>query len=162
MGLSRRAFLLGSATAVISPSILPAVAEPVPLWGPETLNAAPKLVKSSYVVGTPGEFDWIHIRASSAEKAWEIWCGENDMIEVDDDTGEENIPAMSPDCVISVPDWNGRNKISNADWLSINFGTTCEKCGTEVTGHHDSEIDNNVVFCCECAAKYLGKAPTEY
>lgn len=158
MSLSRRSFLLGT-TAAVATSVLPvSAATAPPLWGPETLNASPIKALRSFVVGIPGDYNWQYIRARTAEGAWEKWCYDNDYVEVDDD-GQEAIPDMALDNVIAIPEFDGRERISNADWLTLRFETTCEKCETALCTQADATIDNGVLYCRDCTTKYLKKEP---
>lgn len=72
--MNRRSFLRGAAAALAAP-LVPniAIGAPIVRAIPPAAPASPIL---SWAVGTDGEWDWLPVKARSAEEAKTIWLGE--------------------------------------------------------------------------------------
>jgi hypothetical protein len=139
--LSRRTLLLGSAAAAMAP-MLPATttAEPTIVGidlakGPDTMM---------WVIGTPGEYDWQAINASSVEEAFSeylaAWGYERDAL------GDIH------EYVQRVEKLDGRDpdSLTGADWLSIGMGYCCEECGTETSADSGAVVVDGTLYCESC------------
>lgn len=134
--LTRRA-LLGSVAASAVVAALPVV----PLVALSAEPVAPVL--QAFVVGTPGEFDWHSYLARSAEEAFGYWVEER---------GEDYDWTFDPDYVQRVEAWDGRDpgSITPADWLRVNLGHCCERCGYETHADAGARIVCEEVVCDDC------------
>jgi hypothetical protein len=140
--LSRRELLIGAAAmaAVANIPTLPDV-------------AAPTEIIPAWAVGTPGEFNWQHIVARTAEEAERIfraeWC--DDSCE-----GEEEAPCGECDaCTLDidatrVKAWDGKTDIFSADWLDAGLGTYCSRCSYECFADNGAKNVNGEAVCEEC------------
>lgn len=141
--ISRREVLLGTAAAVAATALptMPAIAAP----SPEILPA--------WVVGTPGEFNWQHIVARTAEEAERIfraeWC--DDSCE-----GEEDAPCGECDfCTLDVdherkPMWDGKSDVTPGDWLRSGTGHICSRCSYETFPQEGGHGVGDEAVCADC------------
>lgn len=143
--ISRREVLIGVAAAAIAasapssiPAILPApAAEVIPAWA----------------VGTPGEFNWQHVIARTAEQAESIfraeWCSDSCEGEHDSPCGECGW------CTLEVvaerkPIWDGKAETSSGDWLLADMGAICSRCGYETFAEEGGHAVGGEAVCSEC------------
>ena len=144
--LNRREILIG-AGAVAAAARLPAVAE----------AATPAEVIPAWAVGTPGEFNWQHVIARTAEEAKSIfraeWCVDSCEGEIDHSCGD------CDGCAESIWDelvaerksiWDGINDPTPADWLRAGYGTNCSRCGYETHPEEDGRPVGDEAVCEQC------------
>lgn len=141
--ISRREVLLG-AIAVTAAAALPTIPAPAAM-APEALPA--------WAVGTPGEFNFQHIVAKTAEEAEKIfraeWC--DDSCE-----GEEDAPCGACDaCCLEVNAtrveiWDGKKDTTSGDWLEAGMGTYCARCSYECFADNGAKPVNGEAVCEEC------------
>lgn len=132
--LSRRA-VLQSVAAVCAAVVLPPAlsATPAPVAVSKPLGVA-------WSVGSPDEWDWQHIVARTEEEAKRFWCEEVHGVtecegSPDGATGDEcdcefcyNFRGLEAG---RVPQWDGKVKISAADWIRTGMGCYCSRCHEE-------------------------------
>lgn len=97
----------------------------------------------AFAVGTPGEWDWRHVFARSAEEAWKEWSWDQGV--EPDEVGE-----FDPDYVTRIPAWDGRSEIKPADWLRAGLGHHCERCDCETCLDDGAAIVAEAVVCDDC------------
>lgn len=141
--ISRREVLLGTA-AVVAAAAIPSA--------PITITA-PVEVIPAWAVGTPGEFNWQHIVAKTADEAKRIFLSEwtDDSCE-----GEEGAPCGECEtCTLDVeaerkPMWDGLKDTSPGDWLRADMGTYCSRCSYETFPHENGYAVGSEAVCEEC------------
>lgn len=139
--LSRRAFLISASAAAVSAAVpipvLPAAAAP-------SAAATPQLL--AFAVGTPGEYDWQAVLATSAQDAFKAWALDRGVCEEGED------PAFDPHYVQRVPIWDGlpEKEITPALWFAANMGHMCERCNYETHPNFGGEVVNGEVVCEDC------------
>jgi hypothetical protein len=146
MVLSRRAFLVGASAAVaasIAP-VLPAHVATVTVAAPAAV-AEPLL---AFAVGTPGDYDWQHIIAKSAEEAWRIWMEERG--EFENVIEGEPLPAFDPEMVTRVEAWDGKGGTTSADWFAVGLGHVCDRCGYETSPEEGGRAVGDDAVCEGC------------
>lgn len=139
--LSRRAFLISASAAAVSAALpMPAL----PAAAAQSTAAAPQLL--AFAVGTPGEYDWQAVLATSAEDAFKAWAWDRGICEEDED------PAFDPGYVQRVPIWDGlpEKEITPALWFAANMGHMCERCNYETHPNFGGEVVNGEVVCEDC------------
>lgn len=137
--LTRRSLFCGvAASALVAgmpaiPAISAVVAQPVPL--------------KAFIVGTPGEYDWQHYIARTAEEAFAYWREER----ADEDEEAEKW-VFDPDSVQRVEEWDGRSysSIKPADWFRAGLGHICDRCGYETHPDFGGVIICEEVVCADC------------
>lgn len=134
--LSRRAFLIGTSALVVAP-MLPAIAASAPV------ATAARAVAPMWAVGTPGEFDWQAIRASTPEKAFKIWMHEQDW-------DAEDEMEFDPSFVTRVERWDDLKKVNPADWIDAGMGHCCERCSYETHRDAGARVVSGEVVCEDC------------
>jgi hypothetical protein len=128
----RQALAVGIGAAV-------AAALPASAIAAAPIAEATKLDLVAWAVGTPGEFDWQMVRARTYEDAIRAFACETvggDGCEEEevgpDGCGEcEWCYAMGAEAE-RQPAWDGKDKITHADWLRVGMGTICAHCKDEV------------------------------
>lgn len=145
--ISRRAVLVLGSAAVASAAL-----PPVPV------AAAAKVVVQSWVVGTPGEYDWLHCWGDTAEQAKLDWlvghCGDS-VCENGDELGNEDC-----DCDVCVAyrgieterveAWDNKDTITNADWIRAGLGSLCSRCGYETSSDEGGCAVGDEAVCEGC------------
>ncbi|WLA80375.1 twin-arginine translocation signal domain-containing protein [Bradyrhizobium elkanii] len=141
--LSRRDLLVGAAAvaaAVNIPAIVPApiaAAEVIPAWA----------------VGTPGEFNWQHVVARTADEAKRIFRAEwvTDSCEGEEDSPCEECEFCTLDVDVQrVHVWDGKRDVVGADWLDAGLGTYCGRCSYECFADNGAKNVNGEAVCEEC------------
>jgi hypothetical protein len=136
-----RRFLLAAAAVTTAAAAIPAV----PALAAEVAAPAAAPPLPAWVVGTPGEYNWEIVRASTSEKAIELWCADNCQHDYEED--EHGNPASPCECVACA--WETRAsradqfddiaKPTPGDWMRAGLGYTCSRCSEETdpqnTGH---------------------------
>lgn len=135
--MNRRQFLLTASAGAIA-AALPASAAVATVPVLETA-AAPLL---AFVVGTPGEFDWMHVAARNAQEAMQIWLEDHGY-----EDEEEYGCALN---VERVPAWDGVGSVTPADWIRANLGHCCSRCGYETHPETGAKAIKDEVICEEC------------
>lgn len=61
-------------------------------------------------------------------------------------------PTLHPEWVTRMPEWDGRSpdSVSPADWLNVNLGHSCERCGSETHRNTGGRVVAGDVVCEEC------------
>jgi len=137
--MNRRELLLGSTALIISVNI-PAI----------EISAKPEVIPA-WIVGTPGEFNWQHIIAKTAEKAERIFRDENCEFEC-----EEGSPCGECyGCTMEViaerkPILDGIVNPTPADWLRAGSGTYCSRCSYETSPEENGHPVADEAVCEEC------------
>ena len=140
MLIHRRELLVGTAALAVSASIpvLPSL-------------AAPTEVTPAWAVGTPGEFNWQHVIAKTADEAERIFRAEWCDFECEEDTpcGE------CEGCTLEVvperkPMWDGLLNPTSGDWLRAGCGTYCSRCSYETFPEECGHAVGNEAVCEEC------------
>lgn len=154
-GISRReALKLGAA------SIAATVAAPAAFVDEAIATPAPRL--PAFVVGTPGEFDWIFVRAATAEAAKRAWLDENghchkDHCEADEcackgwDEADACEHCFAPD--IDAERAESLDEVDNptpGDWIRAGFGHTCSRCSYETCGDAGGQGVGDEAVCGDC------------
>jgi len=139
--LSRRAFLFSASATALAAAMPASLSVAAPVAAGVDLSTKPDLL--AFAVGTPGEFDWQAIHARTAEDAFREWA----FSRWGDD---EDAPEFDPEFVMRVEKWDTLESIRPADWLAVDLGHCCERCGYET--HHDAgaRIVAGEVVCEEC------------
>ncbi|MCO5080905.1 MAG: hypothetical protein M9955_04515 [Rhizobiaceae bacterium] len=139
--LSRRAFLLSASATALAAAMPASLNAAAPVAAGVDLSTKPDML--AYAVGTPGEWDWQAIRASSPEEAFRewVWSRWGD---------DEDAPVFDPDFVERVEQWDSLTRISPADWLDIGLGHHCERCGYETHRDAGARVVAGEVVCEEC------------
>lgn len=140
MLIRRRELLIGTAALAVSAGIptLPSL-------------AAPTKIIPAWAVGTPGEFNWQHIVAETAERAERLFRNENCDFEC-----EEGSPCGECEgCTLDVeaerkPIWDGKSSLTSADWLRGGSGTYCARCNYETFPEGDGHPVGDEAVCHDC------------
>lgn len=144
--LSRRQILVGAA-AVAAASAIPATVAPA------IEAAAPAEIIPAWAVGTPGEFNWQHIVARTAEEAERIfraeWIGDNCEDEEDGPCGECDACCLDVEAT-RVKSWDGLGTTTSADWLRADMGSCCTRCGSESHKDAGAQIVGEDAICEDC------------
>lgn len=152
--MNRRQFLTGVATAALAPTLPPLPVAALPIAPPPP--PAPALL--TFIVGTPGEFDWRPVFARTAEEAFEERFGG-----CFDDDEEPDINEY----VTRVKEWDGKaeEELTPAAWLKQGFGYCCCRCGDECYGGDGGATVGDEAVCEQCltlADKIQLSATTKY
>jgi len=142
--LSRRMFLASTAALAVTHAL-----PTMPAAAPAVVDIAVKSDMLAFAVGTPGEYDWQHIVAKTAEDAFKIWHQEHGSYDDEDDDEAEQI-VFDPECVMRIPEWDGLKTTTPADWLRVNMGYCCDRCGYETSSDQGAIIAGDKVVCEEC------------
>lgn len=162
-GINRRTMLAltGSAAVAVALPSAPLGAVPAP---------SQSLPLPAWAVGTPGETDWMHIVARSADDARRAWVSEKvggsgcEVAEEIADAGgleaylaDGGEPPSDPcECewcaslayaeAERIKTWDGKpeGSASNADWLNAGMGSNCSRCGYECSSR---EGTGHAVVC---------------
>lgn len=134
--LSRRMFLIGTSALVAAPA-LTSIAMPTPVV------TAARATAPMWAVGTPGEYDWQAIRASTPEKAFKIWMREQDW-------DAEDEMEFDPTFVNRVEQWDNLSKVNPADWIEADMGHCCERCSHETHRDAGARVVAGEVVCEDC------------
>lgn len=134
--LSRRAFLIGTSALVVAPA-LPAIS------AAPAVTATARAITPMWAVGTPGEFDWQAIRASTPEKAFKIWV-EDHAWDAEDEV------EFDPEYVTRVQAWDELKTVRPADWLDADMGHCCTRCGYETHRDSGARAVGEEVVCEDC------------
>jgi hypothetical protein len=113
--------------------------------------AKPAEVIPAWAVGTPGEFNWQHIVARTAEKAERVFRAENCDFECEEDT----LCGECEGCTMEVvaerkPVWDGLENPTSADWLRAGSGTYCSRCSYETFPEENGHPVGDEAVCEEC------------
>ncbi|TIU94525.1 MAG: hypothetical protein E5W09_22940 [Mesorhizobium sp.] len=137
--MDRRQFLKSASSGVLAAALpVPVLAAAAPAL--DVTAAAPL---QAFVVGTPGEFDWMHVAANNAQDAIKMWL---------DDRGYDDEEYGFALSVQRVPAWDGRNtdSVNPADWIRANLGHCCSRCGYECHPETGAQAIGDEVVCEEC------------
>ena len=126
--MNRRELLVGAAAVAVTAKIPAATA------AAKTVNVTP-----SWVVGTPGEFNWQHIVAKTAEQAERIFRAENECEGCTQEVVAERKPI-----------WDGKDNLTSGDWLRAGMGTRCSRCGYETFPEENGHAVGDEAVCEEC------------
>lgn len=143
----REAIALTGAAAVVATAPLPAVSATL-------TSGTPAL--PAWAVGTPGDWNWQHIRAESEGAAIRAWvsdeygispcergetCGDGcDYCEIADSIQAERLPR-----------WDGLDRPpNNGDWLDAGMGAYCNRCGYETDPDCGGRNVNGDAVCEDC------------
>ena len=142
--ISRRDVLIGAAAVAATaniPSISIAATSPA------------EAILPAWAVGTPGEFNWQHIVARTAEEAERRyraeWCDDSCEGEEDAPCGECDTCCLELDAT-RVPAWDGKKDTTNADWLDVGMGTYCARCNYECFADSGAKNVNGEAVCEDC------------
>lgn len=139
--LSRRDLIVGAVvmTAAANLPAMPAAA----------VAQAP--VIPAWAVGTPGEFNWQHIIARSAEQAERIFRNEHCDFECDEDSPCGECEGCTLDLFAErKPDWDGKVEVSSGDWLRSGSGSMCSRCSYETFPEEDGHAVGDEAVCSDC------------
>ena len=139
--MTRRQLLLGLSAAALAPAL-----PPLPV---AALTMAPPRVPTSalltFIVGTPGEFDWRVQLAESAEHAFRLRFG--------DDYFEDGDPSIDlNEHVTRMSRWDGtpEKDITPAMWLRAGMRYCCTRCGNETYSEEGGLAVGEEAICKDC------------
>ena len=138
-----RRFLLAAAATT-------AAAAAIPVPAAAALEAATKPRKVAWLVGSPGEWNFELVRASTAEKAIKGWVASNC-----DSFADEGETCDCTACtweVVSyrVAEWDGLPNPTPADWLRVGLGHVCDRCGYECDPEMGARPVGDDAVCQSC------------
>lgn len=144
--ISRREVLVGL-TATAALTVMPAA--------PVFAAPAPFVeVLPSWIVGTPGEFDWMHVTARTVEDALHNYTCEQIGGNGCEEGGESDCDCEWC-CTIGGLEverkavWDGKQKVTAADWIRIGWGHTCSRCREETCRDNGHAVGDEAV-CDAC------------
>lgn len=144
----RQALSLGFAAATMA--VLPASAKLAPIEA-----IAPAAPTPSWIVGTPGEYDWQHIVAKTEFEArrifvqeWKCYGEHCQHSEYQEDC--EFCETLHSSEVQRMEAWDGHNEVSSADWLKQGLGTLCDRCANECHRDCGAHIVGSDAVCEDC------------
>ena len=147
-----RRFLLASAGVTGAAAALPAVPAIAAAPAPE----APKLL--SFIAGTEGEYNWLHIRAETAEQAAQFWLDDRGYWECEaPEMGASRDECECHSCAMAqtveterVSAFDDVPHPTGADWLRAGFGYLCERCSYEIDGFCGGHAIGDQAICDDC------------
>jgi hypothetical protein len=125
-------------------------------------SAAQGPLAPAYVVGTPGEYDWIFVRARSEEQAILQWLDDRAEDPADHCDAEhcvcESFKAAracahyaAPDIAVErAEELDAIAKPTPGDWMRAGFCLTCSRCGYEINIDDGGRGVGDEAVCEEC------------
>lgn len=149
--LSRRDALRLGAAAIVATVV------PPPASAVAATPASEPMV--SWIVGTPGEYDWQRVWARTEESAIRKYIAEHGAgatcnaaegeLAVGEECDCEHCHILRSVEVERRPEWDNKENITDVDWLSIGWGTFCARCDGETSVDCSYAVGGNVI-CDAC------------
>ena len=158
--ITRRGALTVGAGAIVA-AALPAVpaAEAIKIIGLD-VGASPSVTTIAWAVGTPGEFNFHAVFASSEEEAIDAWLGERGYPTECELGGKAGL-IDDCDCEACylrgsveparMPEWDGKTEVKSGDWIAVGWGAHCARCREECYGEDGgARVVEGLAVCEEC------------
>lgn len=142
--LSRRELLVSAAAVAAVANIPAAIAATVPA----------EIIPSWAVGSTDGEWDWQRIVARTEAEAKHYWAGSWSAGKCNCKPGDgfecDYCCAMDRAEAVRKPVWDGKEKLTDGDWIRGGMGCYCSRCSSETYSEENGHAIGDEAVCEDC------------